>query len=117
MNQELPELIKAFADIQDQPHQTIEYRLYYDENGVPTMMSSHDHPDGNYVVITKEQYDKPNYTSLRVINKELKVVDPALTGVLGVVRSTKGFKTAKNHASVLVTDTYNDIEYYDYKNN
>lgn len=116
MNQSLPELEKAFENIQQPSLLAIEYRLYYDQYGTPVSMSSHNHPDGNYVVVTKEQYDRPNYTSLKVVNGQIKIIDPAMAGILGVEKSTTGFRVAKNHAGILADDTYTEIEYYDYRN-
>lgn len=102
------ELYKIF------PKQTLEYRLYYDAKGKPISMSSHSHPDGNYVVLTREQYDLPNY-NCRVINGTL-VFDLADQFRVQLSKSTSGMQVVKGHASLVVETEYPEIEYYDRNN-
>jgi hypothetical protein len=92
--------------------QELEYRLYYDNKGRPTAMASHDYPEGNYVVITQEQYEKPNY-NVRVINGTV-VLDTADHFHVQLKRSDTGVAVVRGHASVVLeNDTYEEVEYYD----
>ena len=94
------------------PKQELEYRLYYDNKGRPTAMASHDYPAGDYVVITREQYDNPNY-NVRVTNGTI-VVDTADHFHVQLKRSDTGVAVVRGHASiVLENDHYEEIEYYD----
>lgn len=99
------ELYKTFNPIQ------IEYRLYYDVKGKPVSMSSHNHPNGPYVVISKQQYDYPNY-NCRVINGKL-VFDTESQFHVQLRKSTAGVPVVKGHANLVVEEDYPDIEYYD----
>ena len=94
------------------PKQQLEYRLYYDSQGRPITMASHDYPEGNYIVITQEQYDRPNY-NVRVKNGTI-IVDTADHFHVQLKRSDTGVAVVRGHASiVLENDTYEEIEYYD----
>jgi hypothetical protein len=94
------------------PKQQIEYRLYYDAQGRPVAMASHDYPVGNYIVITREQYERPNY-NVRVTNGKI-VVDTSDHFHVQLKQSNSGVAVVRGHASiVLENDTYEEIEYYD----
>ena len=92
----------------------IEYRLYYDAKGNPISMSSHNHTDGQYVVITKQQYDSANY-NCRVVGGKLQF-DTVGQIRVQLVKSTTGVKVVKGYANLVVEDDYLDIEYYDRNN-
>ena len=89
----------------------LEYRLYYDASSKPTHMSSHNHSDGNYVVITKEHYESLNY-NCRVIDGAL-VFDNGDNFHIQLQKSTTGVRVVRNNANIVVEDDYTDIEYYD----
>jgi hypothetical protein len=75
-------------------------------------MASHDYPAGDYVVITQEQYDHPNY-NVRVTNGTI-VFDTADHFHVQLKRSDTGVAVVRGHASiVLENDHYEEIEYYD----
>jgi len=94
------------------PKQQLEYRLYYDAKGRPVTMASHDYPEGEYIVITREQYDRPNY-NVRVTNGRM-VFDTSDHFHVQLKRSNTGVAVVRGHASiVLENDTYEEIEYYD----
>jgi hypothetical protein len=117
MNIDLPELIKAFNSIKPTPDIKIEYRLYYDELGIPVTMSSHAHPAGKYVVVSKEVYDRANYNNLRVVEGKLVEIVNQSIGQVRLKKSNTGFAVVKNHANILADhDTQEEIEYYEYKN-
>ena len=99
------ELYKIFEPIK------VEYRLYYDKDGNPLTMSSHNHPAGDYVVITKDQYEHPNY-NCRVVNGKLQF-DIANQIRVQLKRSTSGVPVVKGYANLVVEEEYPDIEYYD----
>ena len=100
------ELYKKFNPI------NLEYRLYYDENGNPLTMSSHNHPIGNYIIITKEQYEKPNY-NCKVISGKLQF-DLKDQFRVQLKKSDSGVAVVRGHAGlVLENDTYEEVEYYD----
>lgn len=94
------------------PKQELEYRLYYDNKGRPVTMASHDYPEGDYVVITQEQYERPNY-NVCVKNGTI-VFDTADHFHVQLKRSDTGVAVVRGHASiVLENDHYEEIEYYD----
>lgn len=99
------ELYKTFPEVQ------LEYRLYYDAKGKPISMSSHAHPEGQYIVITKEQYDNPNY-NCRVVNGKLNF-DLGETFHVQLHKSTTGVAVVKGYASLVAEEEYPEVEYYD----
>lgn len=100
------------------PTPTIEYRIYYNEQGAITMCAMANHPlDENYIVVTKEEYD--NYFRYTVVEGKLKKIDTNHGYRVQLKKSTTGYKVVKNHAGLLLEDgdTYTDVEYYDRTNN
>ena len=108
------ELEQAIREFRAPPPVEIEYRLYYDTNGKPTVMSSHDHPVGSYIVITKDIYDRANY-NYRVVNGKLESIDNTTTFRVQLHKSQSGMPVVAGHASLPIehNETYNKIEYYD----
>lgn len=105
------ELVEAFANIVPIPEVKIEYRLYYDTKGKPITMSSHNHPEGNYIVITKQQYDYPNY-NCRVVDGKLQF-DLGNQFHVQLKKSASGVPVVRGHANLVADEEYPEIEYYD----
>lgn len=105
------ELAEAFNNIPPAQVIEIEYRLYYDAKGKPLTMSSHNHPDGDYIVITKQQYDYPNY-NCRVVGGKLQF-DLGDQFKVQLKKSTTGVPVVAGHPNLVVEEDYEDIEYYD----
>jgi len=81
-----------------------EYRLYYDELGVPTGITVNEKIAGNYIRINKAIYDRPAFNLLRVINGRLTRYDPTTdVFLLHKVEESK-YRSLKNHASILTSD-------------
>ncbi len=99
------ELYKTFPKLE------LEYRLYYDAKGKPISMSSHEHPDGSYIVITQEQYNNPNY-NCRVVNSKLQF-DTSDHFHVQLKKSTRGVAVVKGYAALVAETEYPEIEYYD----
>ena len=93
------------------PKLELEYRLYYDAKGRPVTMSSHNHPEGNYIVITQEQYDRPNY-NCQVVAGQLKF-DIADQFRVQLQKSKTGMAVVRGHANLVADKDYPEIEYYD----
>ena len=109
------ELAKAFNEIQPISPVEMEYRLYYDAKGMPICMSSHNHPDGEYIAITKQQYDSANY-NCKVVKGKL-TFDIANQFHIQLKKSEKGMPVVRGHANLVVENgEYEDIEYYDRNN-
>lgn len=108
------ELIEALALIKETPTPTIEYRIYYDNNGSITECSMVNHSEKtNYITVDKETYD--NYFRYdKVIDGKLRkiVFDPGYRVQLHPSKS--GYKVVKNHAALLIEDyeTYDNTEFY-----
>lgn len=99
------ELYKTFPKLE------LEYRLYYDAKGKPISMSSHEHPDGSYIVITQEQYNNPNY-NCRVVDGKLQF-DTSDHFHVQLKKSTRGVAVVKGYAALVAETEYPEIEYYD----
>ena len=92
-----------------------EYRLYYDETGVPTRMSVNEELPGRYIRISKALYNKPNYSSMRVIDGKLTRIDTNTNKFLLEKKEVSKYRSAKNHAGIL-TDAGGG-QYYGFKYN
>lgn len=114
---ELPALLEAFKNISVSTTEETECRLYYDESGSVITMTHGEHPGGsNYIVVTQEVYDHPNYNLMKVINGELAILDPS-HHKQALAKSTKGHRVVKGHANILVDETYQgETEYYAFTN-
>lgn len=119
------EFLKAFELVAaydaQRPKIIKEYRLYYNDDGTIIGLWETGHPDGsNYIVLQDHDiYHRVNTQLLRVINKELKVLDPKSPFRVRIKKSTSGVKTVKGHAALVLEDSdhYPEIEYYDRTNN
>ena len=118
MNNELPALIEAFGNLPAVESATPEYRLYYNDDGSPLSMSSGDFPEsGKYIQISKEIYDRPNYTAMRVVDGKLTFIENVLYHQRSLQKGGDRFRTVKGHANILVDETYQgETETYDFKN-
>lgn len=95
----------------------IEYRLHYNAAGDIVMCSMQQHPESeSYLVVTKEQYDL--YHRYCVVKGKLTLIEHDAGTRVALISSTSGFAVVKNNAALLLEDneTFNDIEYYDYRN-
>lgn len=113
---ELSELIKAVESFEMPPAVDIEYRLYYNDAGRVLTMSSSDYPSGdNYILISRDVYDRADY-SLRVVNGEIvDTIDPN-KHYCDIVPGER-FRVVKGHASIIVDETYQgETETYGFKN-
>lgn len=92
------------------------YRLYYNpETGAPLFMSGDDGPEGNYISITREQYNVGILGGMIVKGGEL-VKQEYNTLNLQLKKSNSGYPVVKNHPA-LILESYEeyteDIEFYD----
>jgi len=108
--QEVESLIQPVEPI------VLEYRLYYNEEGDIISGSMAQHADGNYIVVTQEQYAK--YFNYRVVNGTLKEIDTSTKYYVQLKKSTKGFPVVRGHAGLIIEDEeYPEREYYDLRTN
>ncbi len=84
----------------------IEFRLYYDENGMALFYTC-EKPEGNYVVV-----DKQTYAEMRL---DIKIVDGKITKLVpGIMISklkpnpTNGVNCAIEDISIIVDDQFTD---------
>jgi hypothetical protein len=92
---------------------TIEYRLYYDENGNITSCSMNEHKTvDSYVVVTKEIYE--NYFKYQIVNGVPKLINRDSYRGRQLTPSNNGYLVVKGHAGLIIedTETYPEIEYY-----
>jgi hypothetical protein len=97
--------------------ESVEYRFHYNEFGHITMCSMQNHPENTeYVVVNKEQYNDYAKYAVDIKTKKLKVVVVLNPGVsVQLKRSTKGWRSVKYHAGIVLEDNedYVPVEYYD----
>ena len=111
------ELKEYFAGVIDIVPPTIEYRLYYNEDGaiVKCTMIAEETVEP-YVVVTQAEYDR--YFNYTVVNGKLKPIDRDPEYRVQLEKATQGFCVVKDHAGVVIepNETYKDIEYYAIRN-
>ena len=105
----------------NRPQIVKEYRLYYNEDGTIIGLWENDHPAGdNYIILTHpDEYQRHNTQLLRVINKQLKVLDPHAPHRVKLTKSKTGQPVVKGHAALAlgVNEEYLEIEFYDKTDN
>jgi TRAP-type mannitol/chloroaromatic compound transport system permease large subunit len=78
-------------------------------------MSGDDGPEGNYIIITREQYDIGILAGMIVENGTLTKRDP-VSLYIQLKKSASGYPVVKNHPA-LVLESYEEytgeIEFYD----
>lgn len=111
------EFLLALTMLDPVPELKLEYRLHYRENGDIYLCTMQDHPaNTEYIVVSKDEYE--TYYKYRVVNKQLKLIEPD-SGYRAQLKSSKqGHAVVLGHAAILLepTETYTDTEYYDYRN-
>ena len=97
-----------------------EYRLYYNEDGSIIGLWETGHPDGNnYIVLSDPDiFHRTNTNLLKVVNQELKIIDPSSINVRQLYKSDSGQPVVRGHAAIAlgIDEEYLDIEFYDRKN-
>jgi hypothetical protein len=89
----------------------LEYRVYYDDDGIIYRCSMQQHEPGDYIVVPKEQYDL--YYHYRVVQGKMVKIDTDAQYRVQLCKSTSGYATVAGHAGLLIEDEeYPDIEYY-----
>lgn len=122
-NEELwAEVWKLVADCDSQrPVIVKEYRLYYNQDGIPVGLWETDHPEGdNYIVLDDPDiFHRTSTNLLRVVNDELKVIDTTPIYRVKLAKADSGQRVVKGHAALALTpeEEYPEIEYYDQKDN
>lgn len=104
-----PELVEAMELFlkEQQAHapvqKELEYRLYYDPStGKPLFMSTNEEP-GAYIVVTKQEYNKPNFAVMRVVDKKLVYLDRNKHS-MSLIKGAAGYQSVKGHAGILTND-------------
>lgn len=119
-----PEFLKALELVAEYERQrpvvVKEHRLYYNDDGTISGLWETDHPrDGQYIVLsdTNMFHSYPTHL-LRVVDGELKYLEPKKHDAVRLVKSTTGQRVVAGHAALpLMTDElYTTIEYYDRNN-
>lgn len=121
----MQEFYKALALVEEENRKrkplVKEYRIYYDTNGLVTLLSETDHPPGeNYIVVeTPDVFYKNNTLLLRVVDKKLVVLDSKVVDKVKLKKSSTGQPVVKGHAAVALglNEEYLEIEFYDRTNN
>ena len=111
------ELIKALNAMVVTEDPPIEYRLHYNTAGEIIMCSMQQHPSSAaYMVVTKEQYDM--YHRHCLIKGNLTLIEHDSGNRVALTPAASGFMVVKNPSSLLLenTETFNNTEYYDYRN-
>ena len=115
-----PDIIEAFRMVEEydraRPKLIKEFRVYYNEHGEVTGYCETDHPqDTNYVVIQNpDMVFHTNTDKLRVVNGELKIIEPRLTKTR-LTKAHAGQAVVRGIAALALEpgEQYSATEYYD----
>jgi hypothetical protein len=117
-----PEFLKALELVaeydRNRPKLVKEFRLYYNEDGSIIGLWETDHPEGNYIVLDDAGiFHRTNTSLLRVVNGELKIIDPKIPLKSRLIKSTQGQRVVAGNAALVLylEEEYQDVEYYDRK--
>lgn len=112
---EAQKLIEEFDT--SRKHTVKEYRVYYNEDGTIIGLWENDFPgETNYIVVPNpDLFHKTNSYQLRVINGELKRIEPTKVIKPRLTQSTTGQPVVKNQPALALNigEEYPNIEYYD----
>lgn len=119
-----PELAQVFELVaeyeRNRPVAFKEARLYYNEDGSIIGLWETDHPVGNYIVLDNaDVVHRKNTDLMRVVNGQLKIIDPTIPLRSRLTKSTTGQPVVKGHAALAlnVDEQYPETEYYGRKTN
>ena len=102
---------------QQRPVIVKEYRLYYNEDDTVIGLWESGHPEGdNYIVLDDPDiFHRTSTNLLRVVNKELKVIDTTPIYRVKLAKANSGQRVVKGHAALALMseEEYTEIEYYD----
>ncbi len=115
-----PEFLEALRLVEEydrqRPKSQIEYRLYYNSEGCITGYCETNHPpDTNYIVLDNpDLYFRTNTMSLRVIDKQLKIIDTNPPDRQRLAKSSQGQAVVAGIAALALNpdETYDYVEYY-----
>ena len=95
---------KALSEFAPPVVETPEYRLYYDiETGKPYALSM-DKPKGDYIVISKEQFESVILSRIRIKDGAIKYIDFHVKNVLKLQCDADGeFITVPNDMMIVAT--------------
>ena len=95
-------------------------RAYYDDDGWVYTFAGSGYPEGaNWIAISRELYQTHNWQWLRLVNGKLIEQKPNFLYKFPLIKSDKGVKVVKHHASLVIEphEEYKDVEYYDRRDN
>lgn len=94
-----------------------EFRLYYNDEGYPLVMSSGDYPNGNYIAIDRETYNKGVMSNMLVVNNELTYTDVD-NFQKQLHKADSGYQVVMNNPSLILEEfeKYEKTEYYGKRN-
>jgi hypothetical protein len=95
-----------------------EYRWHYNDLGEIISCSMDGHPESTqYVVVDKDLYEM--YFQYKIVKGKPVKIDHDTGYRVNLVKHTQGYQVVKDHAGLLLEDdeTYNQTEYYAYRNN
>jgi hypothetical protein len=83
-----------------------EYRLYYDKSSGDPLFFSMESPAGDYIIVTKEDYEQAAINYIQVVNG--KLVRKKLQSEIQnrFVPSIDGIRTTENEIQFVVDETY-----------
>lgn len=93
---------KAVSDLRTEENDQIEYRLYYDDAGMPTFYTC-DKLSGNYIVVDAETYAAGRY-DIRIINGIIQYNKQL--AVPKLVLSDIGTKCLKQDITIISDENY-----------
>ena len=104
----------------NRPQLIKEYRLYYNEDGTIIGLWETEHPAGNnYIILTHpDEYQRQNTQLLRVVNNQLKILDPHTPNRVKLKKSNAGQPVVKGYAAIALglNEEYLEIEFYEQTN-
>lgn len=109
MNETTKNFIEVFSTLEPWQLPAVLYRLYYDDRGHPLEYSHEDRP-GNYIDVTPEIF-RSSPMNVRVIDRQLKLIDSALTTKKLVPAQKEGVCCDPRDVCVIVSPNLKHIKW------
>lgn len=107
------EFLAALAGFEQENTDKVEHRLYYNKVTGEALFLTCEKPDGDYVVVTKEEHETLRMAYTRVKDGKIKNLELSPECTLRLQRADHGrWRTCKNNM-IFVTDNDNDCDYYE----
>jgi hypothetical protein len=105
------ELIELLNSLSEQKSESLEYRLYFDEDGKVITYTCDKLPGNNFIVVSKEQFAEAR-SDILVKNGKVVYTHKVHNTYKFELNSEEGIRCSKYDVSILVDETESEFNYW-----